>query len=267
MNGSLAAPQLDVHPAVRHYRGLNRLLDQQVVPYTVNEARIVAFRERVFRLETPSSACYWLLMARLAELALLCAGHYAGCGEIGAAGDLLVNPRRIEIHVRGADRPFIKDRHRRLSEQFNPRGLSLPEFTDWFRRHAFSRIVEPALLPDFLVRLQGSGWLSEAFLSALQDRMTQVADAMRFASIGRIADPPDGGQAFGPGCSAGGGFRAAQRYRFNDATYRRLGRHVERTCSDPAYRSTFLAEPLIRCGTTAAAAGELFSALPAQAAV
>ena len=267
MNGSLATLQLDVRPAVWRYRSLNRLLDQQVVPYTVNETRIAAFREMVCRLETPPSACYWLLMARLAELTLLCAGHYADCGEIGAAGDLLVNPRRVEIHVRGADRPLLKDRHRRLSEQFNPRGLSLPEFTDWFRRNAFSRIVEPALLPDFLARLQGSGWLSETFLSALQDRMSQVADTMRFASTGRTADLPGGGQALGPARLASGGFRAAQRYHLNDATYRRLGRHIERTCCNPAYRSAYLAEPLIRCGATAGPAAELFSAPPAQAAV
>ena len=248
MKGSFASPQMDARPAVRRYGDLNRLLDQQVVPYTVNENQIVALREMAGHLGPPHSTCYWLLMARLAELTLLLAGYYADCGEIGAAGDLLVNPRRIEIHVRGADRPVVKDRHRRLSEQLNPGGLSFVAFADWFRRNAISRIVEPALLPDFMTRLEGSGWLSEAFLNALQDRMSQVADAMRFASTG-------------------GALRTTWQCRFNDATYRLLGRHIARTCSDPVYRSTFLVARRIGGRPGAAAAADKPPAPPVQVAV
>ena len=248
MNGSLASPKMDADPAVRRFGDLNHLLDQQAVPYTVNENQIVALREMLDRLGSPLSACYWLLMARLAELALLCAGHYADCGEIGAAGDLLVNPRRIEIHVRGIDRPIIKDRHRRLSEQLNPGGLSLAAFSDWFRRNAISRIVEPALLPDFMTRLKGSGWLSKAFLNALQDRMSQVADAMRFGSTG-------------------GALRPTWQCRFNDATYRLLGRHIARTCCEPAYRSVFLVAPRKGDHPTTMSAMDKSFAPPAQVAV
>ncbi len=248
MNGSLASPQMDARPAVRPFGDLNRLLDQQVVPYTVNENQIAAWREKVGRLGPPHSACYWLMMARLAELALLCAGYYADCGEIGAAGDLLVNPRRIEIHVRGVDRPIVKDRHRGLSEQLNPGDLSFAAFTDWFRRNAISRIVEPALLPDFMDRLKGSGWLSETFLGALQDRLSQVADAMRLGSTG-------------------GAPRPTWQCRFNDATYRLLGRHIARTCRDPGYHSAFLVAHRRRGHPAAPTAADKSSVLPAQVAV
>jgi len=236
---------MDVQPSVPCYRDLNRLFDQQVVPCTVNETMIAAFRELLLGLGPSCSACYWLLMARLAELALLCAGHYADCGEIGAAGDLLVNPRRIDIHLRGADRPVAKDRHRGLSEQFNPLGLPFPAFTAWFRQNAISYVVEPALLPDFQARLEASGWLSAPFLSAFRKRMSMIADAMRFAS----ADPD---------------FDATHQCRFTDATYRLLGRDVEHTCSDPTYDSAFLSDPWTREDTPAAGADKT-SAFPAMA--
>jgi len=247
MDGSRATLLMDVQPSVPCYRDLNRLLDQQVVPYTVNETMIAAFRETLHGLGPSGSVCYWLLTARLAELALLCAGHYADCGEIGAAGDLLVNPRRVDIHVPGADRPIVKDRRRRLSEQFNPQSLPLPAFTAWFRQNAVSRVVEPALLPDFQACLEASGRLSAALLNAFQKRMSRVADAMRFASAGRA-------------------YKATYQCRFTDATYRLLGRDVERTCSDPTYHSAFLADPWNR-EDTAAARAEKTSALPPRVAV
>jgi hypothetical protein len=120
------------HPENTHdydpYRRTNDRLDQEVVPYTVNEASLVAYRDMVCREGNPAAACYWLLMDRLAELALLCAGYYAGCGEVTAAGDLLFNPLRIYVHVRGRHQPIVKDRHRPLSEQLNTGGHSIPHF-------------------------------------------------------------------------------------------------------------------------------------------
>lgn len=109
---------------LRFYTRFNHLLDQQVVPYTINESTVVAFREELCRKGNPDSLCYWLLMARLAELTLLCAGHYADCGEVTAAGDLLVNPRRADIYMQGVVPSIRKYRHRRLSEQLDPGGLS-----------------------------------------------------------------------------------------------------------------------------------------------
>jgi hypothetical protein len=50
---------------LRFYTRFNHLLDQQVVPYTVNESTVVAFREVLCRKGNPDSLCYWLLMARL----------------------------------------------------------------------------------------------------------------------------------------------------------------------------------------------------------
>jgi hypothetical protein len=238
------------------YLRLNDRLDQAVVPYTVNEASLVTLREALCRDGNPASACYWLVLARLAELALLCAGHYAQCGEIGAAGDLLLNPRRIEIHVRGAHQPIVKDRHRRLSEQFNAGGVSVSEFTTWFQLNAITRVVEPALIPDLYNRLEQGGWLSEVFLDALQDRMTQVADAMRFGPAAIGAGVPAGRYAHRSGRSSADTDRQAHQCRLEATDYRRLGRDVAQRCNDATYRSCYLADQGIRARATVSAIEE-----------
>jgi hypothetical protein len=231
INASLMSSMPSAQSSLWFYRHFNRLLDCQVVPYALNESIIADFRNELCRSGSPDAACYWLLLARLAELALLCAGHYADGGEIGAAGDLLLNPRKIEVYLRGVDRPIVKERHRRLSEQLNPGGLSFPEFARWFRCNAVTHIVEPALLPDFAEQLTQSGWLAETFLTAFQDRMSQVADTMRFIST-RVASIPAGETSY--------------RCRFDDTCYRDLGREVARTCSNNVYCSPFLTSPWTR---------------------
>jgi hypothetical protein len=238
MNASLVKTRSEARHPARCDRRLNDLLDQQVVPYAVNEAMIAAFREKLCRDGRPHTDGYWLLMARLAELALLCAGHYADCGEIGAAGDLLLNPRRIDIHLRGADRPIVKERHRRLSEQFNPGGLSFPAFTHWFQRNAITNLVEPALLPDFADHLRHSGRLAASFLASFQEGMSRVADTMRFASTGSVSHVTAEGQS--------------HQCRFEATVYHRLGREVARTCQAPSYRSPFLVKRRVRVGAAAA---------------
>ena len=245
------------HPENTHdydpYRRINDRLDQEVVPYTVNETSLVAYRDMVCREGNPAAACYWLLMARLAELALLCAGYYAGCGEVTAAGDLLFNPRRIHVHVRGRHPPIVKDRHRPLSEQLNTRGALYPEFRDWCHHNAITRVMEPALIPDLLSRLTHSGWISAAFLDAYQARMAQVADAMRFGACATGSSASPGQPAFRAGRSSIRGFRQTHHCRFETTYYRRLGHDIEQTGHDAAYRSPYLVTAWQREITTAAA--------------
>jgi len=224
----------------RFYKRLNRLLDQQVVPYTVNEAVVVAFRDVLCRKGAPDSPCYWLLMARLAELTLLCAGHYADCGEITAAGDLLINPRRTDIYMQGVVRPMRKDRYRRISEQLDPGGLSPTERLDWLRRTTTVRIAEAPLLPDFLARLEKSGWLRGAFLNRLKSRMLQVADTMRFGWTEIGPGTAGGPQADTFARPAESVCRANHLCRFKAIHYGRLGREVEQTCRSASHGSDYL---------------------------
>jgi hypothetical protein len=98
---------------------LNEALDNLHVPYEVSEQTIENFLQNLKTYGTADRLVYWLMMARLFELSLICAGHYADNCEFSAAGDLLVNPRKVLIHRRGYPYPLTKQRHGRLTEQLN----------------------------------------------------------------------------------------------------------------------------------------------------
>ncbi|MEE4112226.1 MAG: hypothetical protein V2I40_05380 [Desulfobacteraceae bacterium] len=256
MNITPVRPHPEKPQAYDLYRRINDRLDQEVVPYLVNETSLAAYRDVLCREGNSAAACYWLLMARLAELALLCAGYYADCGEVTAAGDLLFNPRRIDIHVRGRHQPIVKDRHRPLSEQLNDGGVSHHEFINWFHHNAITRVMEPALIPDFLTRLTHSGWISEAFLDSYQARTAQVADAMRFGSCATGLSAAPGQPALRAGRSADGDFRQVPHCRFETTCYRRLAHDIEQIWHDTAYRSQYLGTVRHREIATAAASEE-----------
>ena len=264
--GRMSTTPVRPHPEISHdfdlFRRINDRLDQEVVPYTVNETSLVAYRDMVCREGNAAAACYWLLMARLAELALLCAGYYADCGEVTAAGDLLFNPQRIDVHVRGKRQPIVKDRHRPLSEQLNAGGAPYPEFINWFHHNAITRVMEPALIPDLLSRLTHSGWISAAFLDAYQARMAQVADAMRFGPCATGLRAPPGQPAFRAGRSSDGDWRQVHHCRFKTTCYRRLGHDIEQTWHDAAYRSPFMVTAWHREIATAAAGEKKRPGLP-----
>jgi len=209
------------------------------VPAAVNETLAAGLWEQLDAKGDPRSDVYWLLTARLAEMTLLCAGHYADCGEIGPAGDLLLNPRRVLVYLRGAPGPVLKERHRPLSDQFNPGNLSLPDFAAWFRENAMTHITEPALLKAFRARLARCGRMA-AYLEGFQARLTRVADVMRFGFAAR------GLQTGRPHPLTCG---------FDTAEYHRLGRHVSRLCSNPAFHSPYLAAPVVRQETPYTVAG------------
>ena len=69
---------------------LNRKCDLTEVPAGVSEAIIEEILSDLAAIDpSPSPAQYWLVVARLAEMTLLCAGHYADNAEFGLAYRLL----------------------------------------------------------------------------------------------------------------------------------------------------------------------------------
>lgn len=69
---------------------LNRKCDGTEVPAGVSEAIIEEILSDLVAIDpSPSPAQYWLVVARLAEMTLLCAGHYADNAELGLAYRLL----------------------------------------------------------------------------------------------------------------------------------------------------------------------------------
>ena len=90
-------------------------LDERFLEQRISQLqRITLFREEV----------YWLTVARINELAFLCAGNYADNLQFTAAGDLLENPRLILVHIKDSPRPVVKIRHSKMTEQFKDMACS-----------------------------------------------------------------------------------------------------------------------------------------------
>lgn len=90
----------------------NTSLEKEGSPSRLNEDFIECKLCDLGQIEADCSesyGIYWLTYARLFELALLCAGNYADHFEFAAAGDLLVNPRLILIHLKSGRSVVKKD--------------------------------------------------------------------------------------------------------------------------------------------------------------
>jgi hypothetical protein len=160
---------------------INELLNDLQLPQDANEPLIEDLLGKVEFCARDCQVRYRLLIARVLEAALLCAGHYADNCEFSAAGDLLANPRRILIHIRGCRRPMVKWRHGRLSEQLAAYCGAQP-FPEWFKHNAVLEISEPALVPYLHQRLEQFQCFRPAYLDSIRRRMNKAADAIGFLS-------------------------------------------------------------------------------------
>ncbi len=167
---------------------IHRCLDQIIIPQGINEPFLEALLVCLQKTDPPHDAIYWLTLARLAEAAILCAGHYADNCEFQAVGDLLVNPRKIRVQVQGQGRSFIKKRHGRLTDQLAQRfsGAHAPANAPIDPRDAHCDVLAPALLPDLYRRLATSGFFTEEYLDHLQERLTAIADTIAFLSAWQV---------------------------------------------------------------------------------
>ena len=158
---------------------INQKMDQTRGPHGLNEACIesLLIELEASRLEIVGLP-YWLIMARLTELTLLCAGHYADSGEHGAAGDLLVNPREVCITSNLYGISFTKNRHGRLSEQL--KRFNQTHHTAISLKEVDIQIVQPALLPYFKQHLSHSGFFQQGYLNGLTRRMERIAATLGF---------------------------------------------------------------------------------------
>jgi hypothetical protein len=166
----------------------NDLLDAKANVFFLNEAIIA---ELILDLDNHieiQNEDYWLTLARIHELALLCAENYANNAEFSLVGDLLINPRLILVHVSGLSQPIPKKRHTPLSVQFKDVGDSLLEIRNWLKTETLVEIKTEALLPDLLRRLENSGLFDQEFLNTIERRKRQVADLIGLLASGGITD-------------------------------------------------------------------------------
>lgn len=224
----LPAPPGRSHPETgRCLFGLNDALTALPVPFEVDEAvlsRKLSVLEGAGEHPLPA---YWLLAARLTELTVFMAGYYADTCQVTAAGDLLVNPRTVHVHLEGRSTPVIKDRHRRLSDQINPPVRSRTERMKWLSANARAEAVATPLLPYLRDRLADSGIISGNYLRTLRERMSQIADTIGFMAAWGLSTPEGLFDRLSRASAETRAFVAANQCRFDTSLFRRLGREIQ----------------------------------------
>ncbi|HMK65718.1 MAG TPA: hypothetical protein VK564_07965, partial [Thermodesulfobacteriota bacterium] len=129
-------------------------------------------------------ASYWLTLARIYELALLCAENYANNAELALVGDLLFNPRLILVHVKGQPRPIPKNRHISLREQFK----SIPDVIQWLKTETTLETKKDAIIPHLHKKMEQSGSFSQEYFDFMNNRQKQIADLIIFLTAAGISD-------------------------------------------------------------------------------
>ena len=152
-----------------------------------NEAFLDQALEMALDLEIADPRVFWLTISRIAELAIKLAGDYADSCEFQAAGDLLVNPRRIDVYQRGNTAKIQKDRHSGLSDQFAA-VIGSENPVTWLKRETHLQIKSEALLPHLKGILQSSRYMTADYLHGFEKRMCRVSDTIAFLSAWNVTD-------------------------------------------------------------------------------
>ena len=186
---------------------------------------------------------YWLSMARIMELALLCAGNYADFGQIREAGDLLVNPRHTDIHIDGIWEPVRVQRHGRISEQFKdytPAGINVRE---WLRDTTHLVHVKGPLIPDLYTMLKNADTLSDSYLSSVCVRIQKISETMTFVMQGQIMDANYPLSGVLPEEKE---FVEDNLCRYDRQNFHQMGIDIDELLKDQKYQSCFLKDSM-RC--------------------
>lgn len=158
----------------------NRDLDRNARPSRLNENDL---EQRMKRLDEHTPICrkaYEHTRARLHELLLVCAANYANNCEYGSVGDLMVNPRRTLVHIRGRRDPVVKERHAPLSEQFKQAAGHRTEVVRWLRDEAILQTTEKPLIPHSIEKLETCRFLPDGYVDSARKRALQIADLSAF---------------------------------------------------------------------------------------
>lgn len=204
-----------------------------------NEALCVQWLEELMGMTDADPRLFCLTLARLAELALKQAGDYADTCEFQAAGDLLANPRRIEIFVQGRTDPVVKDRHCGLCKQFAS-AIGRENPVAWLSRKTIPHVCEKALIPYMKERLASSGWMCSDYLSMLDRRMRRVAGTIAFLTAWQIIDYGDLSRRMACAAPEDSAMIEANLCRFDLDCFDEMGNDVERIICNAESSSRYL---------------------------
>jgi hypothetical protein len=221
--------------------GLNEELDNLKQPLVINERTI----ERFTRILEDSGLCnqssYWLLMARIFELAVFCAGHYADNCEFSAAGDLLANPRKVLIHRKGYPHSMVKPRHGCISDQFNTDERCRKHILLLLKRDIIVEISKPAILPYLFERMQHSQKIAAWYLQHAAKRMQKIADTISFLSAWPVSRFEDFHQRLQEASPKTRSFVGKHLCGFDTHYFKRLGQEIQKLLENSNGASKFLA--------------------------
>lgn len=219
---------------------LNNAIDAHQVPQGVNELAIESILHQWEQHGKRHRPQYWLLAARLFEMAILCAGHYVDNCEFTAAGDLLFNPRKILIHQRGCSPPLVKHRHGRLSDQLKVHAAANQPFPVWFKRHAATQMIAPAVLPYLLNRLEQSGRMAAFYLQAARERLQKAAATIGFLGAWSLSGRQELHGCLQAAAPATRALITDHGCAFDPGLFATLGKEIRLLDNDPDYRSDFI---------------------------
>jgi hypothetical protein len=230
-------PYLERHPLLL----LNAELDELRLPHEINEATL---EKLLNRLEDSGAFCrsyYWLSMARIFELALFCAGHYADNGELSAVGDLLVNPRKILVYRKNCPNSLVKQRHGRLSDQLNEEGRCEKHFFLLFKHEFALEITKPAILPYLFERMQHGRRIAAWYLHNAGERLKKISDTIGFLSAWRVSGFEDLHNRLRESSPETRRFVGNHLCRFDTGYFERLGREIHRLIKNSKKPCEFVA--------------------------
>jgi len=142
---------------------LNYRLQEEAVDVHLNKPFIEQWMTRLWTIVSPSPQCFWLFLARINELALLCTSRYVDFCEFCAADEFLVEPSFLLLQGEGG--------RTTLSREKSGRGLPL--------------------VPCLYDLLRGSGYMTEEYLLSVYrriQRIVQVAEMLESLGIGSTDD-------------------------------------------------------------------------------
>ena len=218
----------------------NRILEEQSAPARLNESFLLDKLRELELHEGWNPPVFWLSMARLTELALVCAGNYADAAEYEAVGDLLVNPRRILVHVAGRSEPLTKKRHTPLTEQFRDKAGDRARVIFWLKKETALEIKEAPLLPVLYQRLQSSGFLAASHLDEVKTRMKRIADTVGFVAAAPCPPHLDFSRFVYQLSDRDRDIVETGLCRFDRRRFDELGREITRLLSFPHYQGGYL---------------------------
>jgi hypothetical protein len=206
----------------------NQALERDCAISNLNESFLEDKLSALERCRVGSAKAYWLTVARLTELTLICAGNYADNGFLSGVGDLLFNPRLILVHVRGKMTPIAKQRHVPMTVQFAHTADTPCGVIKWLKTNTILETAKSPLLPHLVAILKSSGFISKQYLDSIAERERRVVELTCVLAGQGPTDLQDFHQWLASLSGPDRGTITSRFCRFSTSTFKSLGHDVRR---------------------------------------